>query len=274
MRSQIASFSRLLTIASTIVACHGKSIDAKPDPTPASPSSSNSAKAIDPGLDHATVTTNRIEIPRAGHDPVVFELPVADVGDKKKNETLADILSVKAIVGESLDDVRAEAAAVTGPSDLALGVQGCSYEVTYNAHGVLQIDASCESMGAYPSGWLYHAVIDLREAKLLHARDAFRPEALAGLVARLDPLVVAEAKASDAAKDPDWASLVADAHYTTEDLDAFAVKDDGVTFFHAYQFPHVAEGLEPPGAYFQPWSSLEKDIAPEGALARIAHAKK
>jgi len=226
-------------------------------------------------VQRAIVTTNEIDIPRIAHDPVVLKLPVVGgLGDPARERSINALLTPDLVLGESLDDVRAEAKEIKSADDLPHGVQGCTYEVTYDDHGVLQIDVAVEWMGAYPSVSGFHVVIDLEKGLAVHARDAFRASSLGTLVTKLDPRVVAEAKSSAAAKDPDWASLVADAHFTADDLEHFSVGDDGVTFSHDWAFPHAALALQPEGTYLVAWKDLQADLAPDGPLVRIARAQK
>ena len=255
--------------------CRDKATTVKPDPTAANtqktaPSAAGGdEKPLDEDVVKATVTTNKIELPRAGHDPVVLELPVVKgLHDVKLEDKVNALITPEKILGESIDDVRAEVKTVVA-GDPGYGIQGSGYQVTYADHGVLQIDAHSESFGAYPSISQLRALIDLRTGEAITGKSAFRAEKIPGLVARLDAMLKAEAKASDAMKDKDFADLVRDAKFETVDLDGMGVTDKGVTFHHDYAFPHVALALEPSGEYFVAWSDLAGDLDPKGPLARI-----
>ena len=55
-----------------------------------------------------TVTTNKVEIPRVGHDPIVLELPVVTgVPDRKIRDAINESIAPEKILGESLDETRA-----------------------------------------------------------------------------------------------------------------------------------------------------------------------
>ena len=250
--------------------CREKSPSARPDPvtvasTVAKP---GPAPAVVP-VAEAVVTTNKVEIPRVAHDPVVLELPVVKTGrgvlvDDKVNA----LLSPKNVLGESLDDVRDEAKTVKTADDLASGVQSAGYQVVYDKHAVLEIDVNTEFMGAYPSSNRFHVLVDVETGEPIGA-NAFLSARVPALVKRIDARLQVEVKSSAAAKDPDFKDLLDGAHFDAKDLADFSVSDDGVTFLHDYEFPHVALALQPPGRFFVPWSDLAADLDPKGPLARI-----
>jgi hypothetical protein len=271
MTLRLASPTSLLVLALAAAGCRdrapaatadpvGNAAPPKPKPAPSQPN------PVDVGS--VTVTTNKIEIPRAGHDPVVLELPVVKgARDVLLDDKINALLSPEKILGESIDDVRDEAKAVT-PSDPGLGVQGTAYEVVYDKHGILQIDAETEFWGAYPSGNRFHVVIDVVKGEPIGAA-AFLPARVPALVKRIDGMLKAEVKASPASKDPDFGSLLTDAKFEAKNLGDFSVSDDGITFEYDYQFPHVAQGLQPDGRFLVHWSDVAADLDPLGPLARI-----
>ena len=258
-----------LVLVATSPGCREKSPQATADPVAVASTAPPAPKPEPPPPAEAVVTTRRIEVPRTGHDPVVLELPVVK-GAKTAaiDDAINALLTPQAILGESLDDVRDEAKAVTSAADLAPGVQGATYEVRYDAHGVLEIEAFTEFMGAYPSTGRFHLLVDVTTGKSIGA-SAFVRARLPALVKRVDAMLQAEVKSSAAAKDPDFKSLLDGAHFELKDPADFSVSDAGLTFVHDYGFPHVALALQPPGRFFVPWSDLAADIDPKGPLARI-----
>ena len=64
--------------------------------------------------------------------------------------------------------------------------------------------------------------------------------------------------------------LFGDKHFTSKDLDGFEVSDKGVTFHYDYDFPHVAEGIQPEGNFFYTWAQLRPYIKKGGLLTRVA----
>jgi hypothetical protein len=261
-----------LALTVVLAGCREKSTPATADPAakeaPAKTSSVVPAPAPS-GLERVVVTKRRVEIPRAGHDSVVLDLPVVEgVKDVVIADKITAALAPEKLIGESLDDIRDEAKAVKA-GDPGLGVQNGGYEVTYDDHGVLQIDAFSEFWGAYPSGNEVRVLLDLKTGDPITGSTAFRAEKIPALVTRLDAMLKAEVKASAAIKDPDFSDLVRDAKFEATDLDGMGVSDKGVTFHHEYAFPHVALALQPAGDYFVAWSDLRDDLDPKGPLARI-----
>src|SRR5260221_2202091 len=149
----------LALVALLLSACRDKAPKATADPTP---SSTATAPPPDPGhVNKAIVDTNRIVIPRTGNDPIVLELPVVSgLRDAAMNAKVDALLTPQLILGESLDEVRAEAKKVTGPGDLLMGVQGASTTVPFNDFGILELSVVVEFNGAYPSSNAFHAVVD------------------------------------------------------------------------------------------------------------------
>ena len=263
-----------LLVAVAAASCRERAtVVARADPTPPASGSASIAAPAPPASIHATVLTNRVEIPRKGHPPVILELPaVTGLADPAVQRDVAALLTPEVLLGESLADVRAEAASVTSAADLAGGLQSATYTVEYDAHGILGIKECSESMGAYPSTTCVRVLVDLERGRAIGAAVAFLPAAVPGLVARLDARVKAEATSSAAAKDPDFGDLAKHAGYEPQELDTFRVADDGVTFFHDYGFPHVALALQPPGEFFFPWRELAADVDPHGPLSRVRAA--
>ncbi len=208
-----------------------------------------------------TVTPEHVEIPRTGHDPIVIQLPVV--------AGLEDVLTPTKLLGDSLESLRDEAKSVTAADPIPGGLQGASFSVLYNKDGILEIDETGEWMGAYPSSFRFHVLVDVRMHRVIAARDAFRASSLPSLVARVGTMLKAEIAASDAAKDPTFADLVKDHTASEEDLDDFSVSDAGVTFHYHYGFPHVALALEPPGDFAFSWREIEADVEPSGPLRRF-----
>jgi hypothetical protein len=184
------TFSACLVLLCSAVGCRMHDAPATADPaaatTPRPPASASSTGRAGEGEPKATVTTRTIEIPRAGHDPVVLLLPVVSgLRDARVAAKVDALLDPKNLLGERIDDVREEAKQ-SKPGETASGVQKATFRVTYEDHGVLQIEASTELLGAYPSGAGVLVLIDLRTGERVSAATALRAEKIAGLVARLD----------------------------------------------------------------------------------------
>jgi hypothetical protein len=266
-----ASPAVLLVLSLAFPACRDKSASATADPTPSvAPSASTSAKPPAPTDPNAAVVNEqRTEIPRAGNPPVVLLLPVVSgLRDEAMNAKVNALLKPDIVLGESLDDVRDECKAIK-PGDVPLGVQGAETTVLFNDRGILELRVVAETMGAYPSANVFHTVIDLWTGETVTRTKAFASARIPGLVARLDAKVKAEAKASPANKESMTAPILASAEYVVEELDAFEITKDGITFTHDYMFPHVALALQPEGRFPMKWSEIAPDIDPKGPLSRL-----
>ena len=236
------------------------------------PSSSKSAPKID--ADVAVVTAQRTEIPVIGHPAIVIELPVVSgLVDPAAQKKIDALLTPEALLDEPLSDVRTEAALVKSASDPSVGVQGSTFTVDYNRHGVLEINSICMYEGAYPSANRHHVLIDLRSGAPI-GREAFRSSMIAPLLAHLDvPVHAEEKRAKPDLADAGFGTELLELDFPPEGLDSFSVSDAGVTFHLDYGFPHVVLALQPKGDFFMSWTELAPYIEPTGPLARIAPAR-
>lgn len=244
-----------IAVFCAVVACSG----AKPVATTPEP-------AARPAAETVTVSTKRIEIPRKHHPVIVLELPVVHgLGDPAVEATMNAALSAEKILGQPVDEVRADASRAN-PDDVPSGVQGARFSAPYNDHGLLEIVAFTELFGAYPSVSRFHVLLDVRTGAVVGA-DAFVAAKTPALVAKLESMRAAETKAA-AAKEPELNHFTDGMHFELKDLGDFSPRPDGLTFNFRYDFPHVAKALEPPGRYTLPWSVVGAFIEPSSALAR------
>jgi hypothetical protein len=117
-----------------------------------------------------------------------------------------------------------------------------SYVVNHNADSLLDITFTQSGVAAYPDEQSRHFLIDLRSGKLVTAADAFQPETLTLLTAKVEAELQREIaklrkdNAGSTDRDPEQKTSVNDAYDTLEidlkDLDNFSVSRRGITFLY------------------------------------------
>ncbi len=153
-------------------------------------------------------------------------------------------------------------------------VEEADFAVKYNKNGILAIELFMEGSGAYPSGVLKTAVVDLRKGNRVTAVQVFRNlRGLSSLVGRSLKKEIAgaivEIRGDPENGDIDPTDLFIESKFTVKNLDSFSVMDDGVTFRYEYGFPHVIKALEPDGTFHFTWAELRPYIRPGGLLAQF-----
>jgi len=153
-------------------------------------------------------------------------------------------------------------------------LESADFDVKYNKNGILCKELSMEGSGAYPSGTSKIVCVDTRTGVRARPADVFTN--IVGLTAMVRKTQEAEKRKAipQIKKDnPDVEQpelLFGDKHLTSKDLDGYEVSDRGVTFHYDYEFPHVAQALQPDGTYFYTWSQLRPYIKRGGLLTRVA----
>jgi hypothetical protein len=153
-------------------------------------------------------------------------------------------------------------------------LESADFEVKYNKNGILCVEDSMEGTAAYPSDVSKIVCVDTRTGVRARPADVFTN--IVGLTA-----MVRKAQESEKRKaipqikkdNPDVEEpeqLFGDKRLTAKDLDGYEVSDKGVTFHYDYEFPHVAQGLQPDGNFFYTWSQLRPYIKKGGLLTRVA----
>lgn len=154
-------------------------------------------------------------------------------------------------------------------------VTGLDYTVDYNAQGILELTYTLETMGAYPSSDVTHVLLDARTGAPITAAKAFDPSKLAELARMADKALRAEIDKALSDPDPDAREIIEgykDTHFGVGNLDPFEVSADGVTFLYDYDFPHVAQALQPPGRFHFAWLEIQPSLAKGSPLAAIPAA--
>ncbi len=153
-------------------------------------------------------------------------------------------------------------------------LEEADFEVKYNKNGILCLDESMDGSAAYPDGTSKIVCVDTRTGVRARPADLFTN--LVGLTAMVRRAQETEKrtaipqikKETPEVDQPEL--LFGDKHFTSKDLDGFEVSDKGVTFHYDYDFPHVAEGIQPEGNFFYTWAQLRPYIKKGGLLTRVA----
>jgi len=155
-------------------------------------------------------------------------------------------------------------------------LENASFKTEYNRNGILGIALTFDGSGAYPSIYTKHVVVDVKTGTQVKATDVFASNRILGLAMMLDKLLqqtmqtaIAEAKKENSEDGATLTEMLAEKHFTAEELNHFSVGDKGVTFYYDYGFPHVALALEPNGEFLIGYAELKPFIKPGGLLAKF-----
>jgi hypothetical protein len=149
-----------------------------------------------------------------------------------------------------------------------------SYAVNYNSNYLLDITFTQSGMAAYPDEQSRHFLINLKDAHIVKAHDAFESNKLDSLAALADRELQREIKRiANENRDPDGREAVDGAYdnlrFEVTNLDEFSVGPKGITFLYDAGFPHVIKALEPEGRYFFGYSILREYIKRDGPLGQF-----
>lgn len=239
---------------------------------------STSAPGPGPGPGHGPTSTSTCDATAAkwraveetvqptkdGEDPIPLRHVVIDAApDPKTLAAVQRLASVEALTGRTLDAWKADA------KDFSIdegGFTGLHVDVTFNGCNLLQLNSRVDTVAAYPSSEGNDVLIDLRTGRAIGADDVFAADKKAALAAKLQPQL---ARAIEAiGKETDVADIVgdiADARITPGDLANFQVRDTGLAFVYAFDFPHVIQALEP-DPFFLTWAELGPFLAKDGPI--------
>ncbi len=151
-------------------------------------------------------------------------------------------------------------------------LESADYTVNYNKYSILDVTLVIEGAGAYPSGSSKYLIVNTKTGTRVKPSDVFTN--LSGLAALGSKMQQAEMKAETERikkEEPDFdpAEYFNNAKFTTENLWAFTVSDQGLTFHYDYGFPHVSQALQPDGEYFFSWAELKPFIKKDGLFAKF-----
>jgi hypothetical protein len=148
-----------------------------------------------------------------------------------------------------------------------------TFVINYDAHGLLSVTFWCEVVGAHIS--TVRRTVNLkRHAGVLTGQEFLRKSAVPQVVAMLTEQLrqnVAKAREYVHAHEPDEAdsfdlAIPADPHFTTADLERFALHRDGIRYDYEFDFPHVIRALAPGGPFVLSQDQLRPHLDPDGPL--------
>jgi hypothetical protein len=222
---------------------------------------------------------NRADLPKSLQTakityPQVQGIGGRGIGNAAVLKTLQTTLSLKQLLGQSADELQAEAQEYSWMTAI-------DYRVNYNRNFLLDLTLTEAGMGAYPDAFERHVVVDLRSGRALHAIDVFDRDQMKTLVALVNKAMEAEKQAKIAevtsADRGENAAVgivqqLQEHTFRLKHLNDFMVDDRGVTFRYEYGFPHVIKAAQPEGRYFFSYADLKPFIRPNGALAQFVQA--
>jgi hypothetical protein len=233
----------------------------------------NSGAALDAGKDGIIITEKTGNIPKSktnpGRDPSTVSYPIV------MKQALAD-QAVAGQLQESLSPDRAWGVkniirdALSGTDTWT---EEIDYAVKYNRNYLLDVEFNMSGCGAYPDSSSKQVVINTKTGKRVTAADAFNkasmPELkrLASAAMKQAVNTAAKEHSSDKEEAASFAELMANQQLKMTDLNNFAIDDKGITFLYDWGFPHAAEGMEPSGEFFVPYTKLATIIRKDGPLA-------
>lgn len=191
---------------------------------------------------------------------------VTGLTDQAVLRNVQSAVSLKSVFGQSLAELRAEFLSSWWLSEI-------DYTVNYNRNGLLDLTFTISGVGAYPSTYDKHRVVNLKTGKVVKAADVFKRESLGTIAVMVNKAMQAEMKQAIANGDKDGADLrdqLKNQRFQIKNLDSFTVTGKGITFFYDFGFPHVILALEPSGKYFFSYDQLKAYIKSEGALGFVS----
>jgi hypothetical protein len=171
-------------------------------------------------------------------------------------------LSLKAAIGQSLDELRKEFRE-------SWWLDEVDFTVVYNRHGLLDVEYTVQGTGAYPDGYTKHVVVNLKTGERLRARDLFTPSGLPRVVGLVDRAMQAEIRKNiqeSARQGEDIRDQLKEARFQEKNVDAFSLDKSGITFYYDFGFPHVIKALEPEGSYRFPYVALKPYLRADSPL--------
>lgn len=187
---------------------------------------------------------------------------VTGLSDQAVLRNVQAATSLKSVFGQSLAELRAEFLESWWLSEIG-------YTVNYNQRALLDLTFTISGVGAYPSTYDKHRLVNLKTGKVVKATDVFKWESFGTIAVMVDKAMQTEMKQAIANGDKEGADLrdqLSHQRFQIKHLDSFTVSDKGITFLYDFGFPHVILALEPSGRYFFSYDQLRAYIKPDGAL--------
>ncbi len=187
---------------------------------------------------------------------------VTGLADQTVLKNVQATVSLKSVMGQSLDELRTEFQESWWLSEV-------DYTVNYNQNSLLDLTFTISGVGAYPSTYEKHRLVSLKTGKVLKAADVFKKESFGTIAGMVDQAMQVEIKQAIAKGNKGGADIrdrLSNKRFQSRNLNTFSVSAKGITFLYDFGFPHVILALEPSGRYFFSYDQLKAHIKPSGAL--------
>jgi hypothetical protein len=185
-------------------------------------------------------------------DPILLDKVQSEVG-------------LKRVIGSSLEELRQDFQETWWLSEI-------DYKVNYNENFLLDLTYLISGVGAYPSVYEKHLVVDLKTGQKLRSHNLFKREFLGTIANQVNQRMQPEIKQAIAKADQQQADIreyVQRSKFRIAQVDNFAISDQGITFFYDFDFPHVIKAFEPEGKYFFTYGELKRYIRPDGPIGQF-----
>lgn len=176
-------------------------------------------------------------------------IPVVSLANKNISDLINAELDIEKISGYSMQDL--EEQKKEQEDGIPGGLVSVSYEVEKNHDYVLSLRCYMEGCGAYCSNWNIERSFDLKTGKLIKIEDLIQPSSFNSLLKICNQKLNAQV---DAAKEEHKKEMSRDdmeiyegIAFVKENLSAFIINDQGITFQYIFDFPHVMAFAEPNG---------------------------
>ena len=146
------------------------------------------------------------------------------------------------------------------------------YKINYNNNSILDVTLIIDGSGVYPSFTQKYLVVNTKTGIRIKPNDVFINQAgLArlGRRAQLNEMRIKTPEIRREIPDFDPNMYFQNAKFTTDNLWAFTVGNQGITFHYDYGFPHVIRGFQPEGDYFFSWKDMKPYIKKTGIFSQF-----
>lgn len=255
-KAQVRSFTtRSQTTLENVSTDRSNQFSLSPKPT------SNDRVLIEPKT--VTFTRGKKEQEYPNYKEAIVKYPqVTGLADQTVLKNVQATVSLKSVMGQSLDELRTEFQESWWLSEI-------DYTVNYNQNSLLDLTFTISGVGAYPSTYEKHRLVSLKTGKVLKASDVFKKESFGTIASMVDKAMQVEIKQAIAKGNEGGADIrdqLSNKRFQSRNLNNFSVSDKGITFLYDFGFPHVILALEPSGRYFFSYDQLKAYIKPSGAL--------
>ena len=153
----------------------------------------------------------------------------------------------------------------------AMGYIGLEYEVLLNDKNILSLNIHEHFMGAYPTITTKLVSFDVKNGQILVEENLYKNKESRNIVIELLKNKIkerAKEKAQEVEKEnPEENHFIEilKAEPNTDNLQ-FLVSSEGISYYHTFDFPHVAKALEPNSEYLLTWQEIDSFVNKKGVL--------